>query len=160
MGLSSKDFVQTAVLKAINGERRYDLGKSLFHNLCQIISSEVSNVVQSYENRHVEHADDATVVDIRDYRDSPEEEVVHKQAARHLFAYLEQRDAAAKQVAEQIILYERAGSLELSVELKRTVSDIENIKKRLRRLCIKYRQEHEPASAPASLSSGSSSGLC
>ena len=162
MGLMARDFVQTAILKAMNGERRHDGSKSLFHNLCQIISSEVSNVVQSYENRHVEHAEDEKIVDIRDYRDTPEDDACTWQAVHHLLAYLEEQDATAKQVAEQMILHERVSSLELSVELARTVSDIENTKKRLRRLCIKYRQEHEPGSEPAPVrpSSSASSGLC
>jgi DNA-directed RNA polymerase specialized sigma24 family protein len=157
MALSAKDFVQMAILKAMNGGRRYDPSKSLFHNLCQIVSSEVSNIVTSYENRHVDHADDDKIVDIRDYRDTPEDDVVHKQLIHHLLTYLAERDAPAKQVAEQILLHERVKSPELSAELKRTVSDIENIKKRLRRLCIDYRQKHEqlPASGPVTVSAHS-----
>jgi DNA-directed RNA polymerase specialized sigma24 family protein len=152
MGLLAGDFVQTAILKAMNGARRYDVSKSLFHNLCQIVSSEVSNLVQSYENRNFDYAEHEKVVDIRDYRDTPEDDAVHKEAVHQLLGYLEERDASAKQVAEQIVLHGRVTSPELSVELKRSISDIENIKKRLRRLCIKYQQEYRQDSGSPELS--------
>jgi DNA-directed RNA polymerase specialized sigma24 family protein len=148
MALLAGDFVQMAILKAMNGARRYDVNKSLFHNLCQIVSSEVSNLIQSYENRNFEHADHEKIVDIRDYRDTPEDDAAHRETIHQLLGYLEERDPPARLLAEQIILHGRVRSPELSVELKRTISDIENIKKRLRRLCIKYQQEYRQDSGP------------
>lgn len=142
MGLLAEDFVQTAIKEAMSGERRYDSSKSLFKNLCHIVSSEISNVVQSYENKNVEHEDD-NIINFVDNRDSPETAAIYTQMADRFLIYLEARDPPAKQVAEQIILCNLVKSLELSVELRRPVSDIENIKKRLRRLCRKYQQEHE-----------------
>jgi len=141
MGLQAEDFVQMAIQKALSGERRYDPTKSLFKNFCQIISSEVSNVVSSYENRNVDHVDDENIIDIHDYkRETPESEAIYAQMVEQLLAYLDQRDPPARHVAEQIILYERVKSIELSVELKQPVSEIENIKKRLRRLCTQFQQ--------------------
>jgi DNA-directed RNA polymerase specialized sigma24 family protein len=143
MGLLAEDFVQIAIKEAMSGERRYDSSKSLFKNLYQIVSSEISNVVQSYENKNVEHEDDDNIINFVDYRDSPETAAIYTQMVDRFLIYLEARDLPAKQVAEQIILCDLVKSLELSVELRRPVSDIENTKKRLRRLCREYQQKHE-----------------
>src|SRR4051794_19466383 len=40
MAAQAEDFVQTAIRKAMDGLRSYDPTKSLFINLCQIISSD------------------------------------------------------------------------------------------------------------------------
>jgi DNA-directed RNA polymerase specialized sigma24 family protein len=143
MGQMAEDFVQTAIKEAMSGERQFDPTRSLFKNLCQIISSEVSNAVQSYENKNVKPETDDNIVLFPDPRESPEASAVYKQIAERFLAYVETRDPPAKQVAEQIIYSGRGRSLELSVELRLPVSDIENIKKRLRRLCADFQQVHE-----------------
>jgi DNA-directed RNA polymerase specialized sigma24 family protein len=160
MALQAEDFVQMAIQEALSGERQYDPSRSLFQNFCQIISSEISNVVSSYENRNVDHADDEKIVDMQDYkRDTPESAAIYNQMVERLLAYLAERDPPARQVAEQIIVYERVKSLELTVELKQPVSEIENIKKRLRRLCAKFRREHEQEPAPKIVTQNAPSGL-
>jgi hypothetical protein len=131
--------VQRAIEKALSGERKFDSGKTLLHNLCQIISSDISHDVKSYNNRHVTSEDDA-VVNIVDYRQqSPEETAHYSQLTRHFLDYLDSCDAAARIVADLMINSGITESNEIAVHRGLSVSEIENIKKRLRRLTQNYR---------------------
>jgi DNA-directed RNA polymerase specialized sigma24 family protein len=141
VALLTEDFIQSALQKAMSGERGYDPTKTLFNNLCQIISSEISNAVNSYEYRNAHNPDDDKIINIQDFRPSPEDSAIYDQTLADFLSYLESRDPLAKMAAEQILLYGITKSIELSVEMKLPVSDIENIKKRLRRLAAKYVEE-------------------
>jgi DNA-directed RNA polymerase specialized sigma24 family protein len=134
-----QDFVQRAIEKALSGERKFDSGKTLLHNLCQIVSSDISHEVESYNNRHVSFEDDA-VVNMVDYRQqSPEETAHYSHLARHFLDYLGSHDAAARTVADLMINSGITKSTEIAVHRGLSVSEIENIKKRLRRLTENYR---------------------
>jgi DNA-directed RNA polymerase specialized sigma24 family protein len=135
----SQDFVQRAIEKALSGERKFDSGKTLLHNLCQIISSDIGHEVKSYNNRHVTSEDDA-VVNMVDYRQqNPEEAAHYRQLARHFLDYLDSHDSAARIVADLMINSGITKSNEIAVHRGLSISEIENIKKRLRRLTENYR---------------------
>lgn len=139
MGLQAHDFIQAAIDKALSGKRSYDHTRSLFENFMQVISSDISNAVLSYDNQFVGRADDK-IVDIMDYRDGPEADAIYEQRVRKLFLFLGDRDLEAKRVAEQIVIFGRSSSIDLSVELQCSVKDIDNIKKRLGRLCGEFQR--------------------
>jgi RNA polymerase sigma factor (sigma-70 family) len=131
------DFVQRAIEKALSGNRTYDRKKRLLQNLCQIISGDISHEVEAYDSRNVA-SDDDTVVNIVDYRENPEDTVYYRQLERNLLDYLGSHDTDARDVADLMIRSEITNSSELAAQLGSSVRQIENIKKRLRRLLGNY----------------------
>jgi hypothetical protein len=145
-GVSQKqaaDFVHDAFQKAMSGERSWDETRSLYQNLWQIVSSEISHAAESFENQNGDHIDD-TIVQIKDYRETPEETTMKKMQVEHILNYLRSRDTEAATVGELILKKGISASLELSVQLGRKPREIDNIKKRLRRLCNTYQEEQRP----------------
>jgi hypothetical protein len=140
--MHATDFVQTAIEKAMSRQRSWDPNRSLFQNLWQIISSEVSHAAVSYENKNLNHLDE-TVARIIDCRGNPEDTTTYRSEVDRLLNYLRSDDADAANIANLILNAGITKSIELSVELKRPVREIENIKKRLRRHCQRYEQEQE-----------------
>jgi hypothetical protein len=134
-----QDFVQRAIEKALSGERSYDRRKTLFQNLCQIISSDISHEAQSYKNKHTVPEDD-TVVNLVDYKQDPEDTAHYGELVRDFLYYLGSRDDLAKGIADLMIKSEIAKSAELALTLGLSVQEIENAKKRLRRLTEHYLQ--------------------
>ena len=140
--MHATDFVQTAIEKAMSRQRSWDPNRSLFQNLWQIVSSEVNHAAVSYENKNLEHLDE-TVVPIIDCRENPEATTSYRSEIDHFLNYLRSYDADAASIATLILNGGITKSIELSVELKRPVREIENIKKRLRRHCQRYEQKQE-----------------
>src|SRR6516162_2833110 len=138
--MHASDFVQTAIEKAMSRQRSWDPHRSLFQNLWQVVSSEVSHAAVSYENKKLDLIDE-TVVKVIDYRENPEDTAIYRSQLDHLLSYLHYHDADAAGIANLILNAGITKSIELGVRLKRPVHEIENIKKRLRRHCQKYRQE-------------------
>jgi DNA-directed RNA polymerase specialized sigma24 family protein len=71
----AQDFAQQAIEKALSGKRTYDRKKDLFHNLCQIISCDISHEIQSYDNRCSRHftSEDDTIINMVDCHENPED---------------------------------------------------------------------------------------
>jgi hypothetical protein len=136
------DFVQTAIEKAMSRQRSWDPNRSLFENLWQVVSSEVSHAAVSYDNKNLNPVDE-TVVQLRDCRENPEDTAIYRSQIDHLFSYLSSHDDEAARLADLILNGGITKSFELGVKLKRPVHEIENIKKRLRRHCQKYQQDQE-----------------
>jgi hypothetical protein len=103
----------------------------------------VSHAAVSYENKNLNPVDE-TVVQTSDYREDPEDTAIYRSQVDHLLNYLRSHDADAASIANLILNVGITKSIELSVQLKRPVHEVENIKKRLRRHCQKYQQEQEP----------------
>ena len=137
------DFIQTAIEKAMSGQRSWDSSRSLFQNLWQVVSSEVNHAAVSYENKNFNPIDQA-VVTVIDHRKNPEDLAIYRSEIDHLQSYLSSQDADAATLAKLMLNLGITKSIELSVWLKRPVHEIENIKKRLRRHCQRYQQEQEP----------------
>ena len=140
--MHATDFIQTAIEKAMSRQRSWDPNRSLFQNLWQVVSSEVSHAAVSYENKNFEPVDE-TVVQTSDYRGNPEDTAIYRSQIAHLLNYLRSCDADAASIANLILNAGITKSIELSVQLRRSVHEIENIKKRLRRHCQKYQKEDE-----------------
>lgn len=143
--MHATDFVQTAIEKAMSRQRSWDPDRSLFQNLWQVVSSEVSHAAVSYENKNLDPVDEI-VVQISDCRENPENTAIYRSQLDHLLSYLHYHDAEAASIANLMLNVGVTKSIELSVRLKRPVHEIENIKKRLRRHCQKYEQQQEPSS--------------
>jgi hypothetical protein len=140
--MQATDFVQTAIEKAMSRQRSWDPNRSLFQNLWQVVSSEVSHAAVSYDNKNLSPVDE-TVVQISDGRENPEDTAIYRSQVENLLTYLRYHDAEAASIANLILNAGITQSFELSVRLRRPMHEIENIKKRLRRHCQKYQQEQE-----------------
>jgi RNA polymerase sigma factor (sigma-70 family) len=146
--LVASDFVHAVIEKAISGERSWDPRKTLFQNFLQVISSLISNDITSYENQMGQPTSDRiadlsdNVIDLRSHPKSPESASIDKFETERILSYLEERDPEARKVAELILCEDLQPSLEIALRLKIPVSDVENVRKRLKRLCIAYQREH------------------
>jgi RNA polymerase sigma factor (sigma-70 family) len=136
--MSAQDLVHTAITKALSGERSYNPEQSLFINLCQVISSELSNVVRSSENRKVKMGDEENIINLIDFRDTPEEASIRDDTEDKFREFLRERDSTAAKMADRMILEGETSSLELAQALSMSQRDVENVKKRLRRLTLQY----------------------
>jgi hypothetical protein len=140
--MHATDFVQTAIEKAMSRQRSWDPNRSLFQNLWQVVSSELSHAAASAENKNLEHIDE-TVAPIIDCHENPEDATSYRSEVDHLLNYLRSHDVDSASIAALILNAGITKSIELSVQLKRPVHEIENIKKRLRRHCQRYQQKQE-----------------
>jgi hypothetical protein len=140
--MQATDFVQTAIEKAMSRQRSWDPDRSLFQNLWQVVSSEVSHAALSYENKNLKHIDE-NVVQIIDCRENPEDTTSYRSEVDHLLNYLRCHDPDSASIADLILNGGITKSIELSVQLKRPVHEIQNIKKRLRRHCHRCQQKQE-----------------
>jgi hypothetical protein len=143
--MHATDLIQTAIEKAISRQRSWNPSLSLFQNLWQVISSEISHAAISYANKNLDPVDE-TIIQVSDYRQNPENTAIYRSQVDHLLSYLHSQDAEAAGIANVILNIGSTKSRELSIQLKRPVHEIENIKKRLRRHCQKYLREQELAS--------------
>ena len=143
--IHATDLIQTAIEKAMSRQRSWNPNLSLIQNPWQVIASEISHVVISYANKNHNPVDES-VVQLSDYRANPEDTAIYRSQVDHLLSYLRSHDPEAASIANLIVNFEVTKSRELSIQLKRPVREIENIKKRLRRHCQKYQQEQEPSS--------------
>jgi hypothetical protein len=145
-GRDPREFVHESFKKAINGQRNWDRTKSLYDNLRQIVSSEINHAAQhaaqSYEGKNVDTLDDA-VVYIKDYRESQEDMLIYKSQVTHLLKFIYSKDRDAGGIAEIILHQGILKSSELGIQINKSVREIENIKKRLRRLCRLYQEEQQ-----------------
>ena len=133
-----QEFVQRAILKALSRERIWDCKKNLFENLCQIISNLIYHERNSYDNKNVRNvaSDDEAVVNISDCR-TPEDIAYEKELERKLLEYLASYDRVACKIGV-LMLRGVKKSESIAIQLGLSVREIENGKKRLRRLAQNY----------------------
>jgi len=105
----------------------------------------ISHEIQSYDNTHGEHFtyEDDTIINMADYRENPEDTAHYRQLVRNFLDYLEKRDKDARDVADLILNGDIIQSSELAVQLGKSVKDIDNTRKRLRRYARIYLKEND-----------------
>lgn len=140
---TAKDFVQEAILKTISGERRWNRSYSLFEHLIGVISSEISHLVESMDNRRTLQADENIIL-IEDHRESPESVAARKSQERRFFDYLDTKNPQLTRLA-QAILYDPVRSVaELAADLGLPIDAIDNLKRALRRATDEFLDREEP----------------
>jgi hypothetical protein len=143
--MHATDFVQTAIEKAMSRQRSWNPNLSLFQNLWQVVSSDLNHAAVSFDNKNFDPIDQ-TIVQLSDRRENPEDTAIYRSQLDHLLSYLHSHDPEVANIASLILNGGSTKSRNLSIQLKRPVHEIENIKKRLRRHCQKYQREQEPSS--------------
>jgi hypothetical protein len=134
---TERDLVQRAILKTIEGERTWNPKFSLYEHLAGVISSEISHLARSVENKITVRSDE-TVVQIEDHRISPELMVMRKIEEENFLIFLEIKNPALRQLAH-LILHESVGSTsEFMNRLNSSAREVDSLKTALRRATREY----------------------
>jgi hypothetical protein len=136
-GSLAQDAVQTAVLKFLAGERRWNTDKSDYDNLWGAVSGVIINWGTSAENRTTSRSEDNKVVQLRDPQPGPDIYVEWRSERDQLLQYLCARDVEAAWMAQLMLDHDLNGP-ELADTMARSQQKTDNIKKRLRRLIKDY----------------------
>lgn len=134
----AEDFVNDAIAKTMAGLRVWRPENcTLFQHLAGIVVSDISHAATSAENR-LTLADDGRQPggwppDRTDDRPGQEEQTLWHSEQRRLLGYLQAIDPKLGQMADLILVEDIDGSAELATRLSMTVSDVANLKKRMKR---------------------------
>jgi hypothetical protein len=131
---SAADFVQESIRKTISQIRPWNHRTvTLYAHLCGVISSEISNAVNSMDNKFVESS--SNIVDFfpLSSEDSPEQFIINKDLKKHFLEILRNKDIELYRFAKHEIFQDEYTGQVLSKKDIRTSKDIDNLRKRLRR---------------------------
>jgi hypothetical protein len=142
-GTTAKDIVHNAIVKTMSGQRIWNRDLSLFDHLAGVISSDISQLVSSAENRRTLQADEK-IVNIADHMEDPETIAIRKSQEQRFFAYLEEKKPALRQLAETI-LYSQVTGTELAVQLNLSIREVDSLKRALRRATEDFLNGEEPS---------------
>ena len=150
-GKTADDFVQDAIVKAIEGRRLWKQHEcSLFQHLSGIISGDINHLVMSTENKRTVLAEE-NIAQIADHRESPETATIRKAREQKFLSYLEAKRPELRILAE-FMLYDVDGSSRvLAGKLSSSVVKIDSLKRALRREVEKFLKEE--GEAPSELES-------
>ena len=130
-GRTSEDFVYDAVVKTILGRRPWRGKTTLFRHLTGAIRSEISNSFQAAERPVLDQ-----VVDVADSRAGPAEQLADEQEIAGFLNLLV--DESVRKVAVLMIFEGMTKPSEIAASMNISVSDANNIKRRLKRALQKY----------------------
>jgi hypothetical protein len=132
---TSKDIVHDAIVKTISGQRVWNREVPLLHHLVGVISSEVSHLAMSADNRRIL---DPEIIPIADHREDPEVTAIRNLQEQNFLVYLEKKKPELRQLAELILYDPSSRSERLSVKLNMSSVEVESLKKALRRATEEY----------------------
>jgi hypothetical protein len=141
----AQDFVNDAIVKTLSGVRVWSRDKcSLFQHLAGVVVSDISHAAAASENKLTLAANgpgdrnDDWPPDKADDVPDQEQRTLWRSEQRRLLGHLDEVDPKLAQMAELILLEDVDGSAELAERLKCTISDIANLRKRLKRALRVY----------------------
>jgi hypothetical protein len=116
---------------------------SLYDHLVGVISSNVSHLVQTAENRRTLRADEKILV-IEDAQEDPETAAIRKLQEQKLLSYLENKKPVLRQLAESILNDPAASTtLELAVKFNLSIRETESLKTNLRRATKEFLEQQQ-----------------
>lgn len=137
--IDPEDLINSAIEKFLAGERHYDEDKGNFYSfLCGVIRSEISNLARK-KSLSVVDIDSDYVESSSDNSPSPEKRYLYNEEKRFLYNYIEEKDPTLLELAKLMLDYELAGSIDLANTMKISTEEVNNAKKRLRRLVQKIK---------------------
>jgi hypothetical protein len=132
-GKTAADIVQDAIVKTMSGQRAWkEQQNSLFDHLAGVISSEISHLVESRENRATLRVDE-NIVQLLNHREDPETIIVRKAQEHTFLIYLAKKKPVLRALAELILYDANADTPNLMVKLDLSLREVESLKKALRR---------------------------
>jgi hypothetical protein len=139
-----KDVVHDAIVKTISGVRQWNrTTTSLFDHLVGVISSNVSHLVQTAENRRTLRADEKILV-IEDIREDPETTDIRRLQEQKFLSYLENKRPVLRQLAESILNDPAANTtLELAIKFNLSIRQTESLKTSLRRATKEFLEKEQ-----------------
>lgn len=157
-GLEAEDFVYEAVRKTLTGQRVWDHASvSLYQHLVGVVRSDISNRLRCKENRMTilesrlgsngeagRRSGPAKVLDLSQFAcedPSPEEVVLFQDELEKILQHVENADTKLLNMAKLMAERDLSGSIELSNELGVSVREVNNRKKRLRRLVEAFQRQ-------------------
>lgn len=146
LSIDPEDLVSHACEKAISGERKwYPENCKLDKFLMGVVSSEITNYAKKkINNEHIQFEiieEKYNNIEINDNHENifyQENLVDRKQQRKILSDFLEDQDVILKKIADLILDFGISHPKELSEELKISIEDAKNAKKRLRRALKKF----------------------
>jgi hypothetical protein len=153
-GKTATDVVHDAIVKTISGQRVWNQQQnSLFDHLAGVISSEISHLVLSRENRTTLRVDEK-IVQLIDHREDPEAIAIRKAQEHNFLIYLEKKKPTLRSLAELVLYDANAGTPDLTVKLGLSLREVESLKKALRRATEEFLDEgdsRQPGSGGANV---------
>lgn len=132
-GKTATDIVHDAIVKTMSGQRAWNQQQnSLFDHLAGVVSSEISHLVLSRENRTTLRADEK-ILQLIDLREDPESIAIRKAQEQDFLVYLEKKKPVLRSLAESILYDANADTPSLMIKLKLSWREVESLKKALRR---------------------------
>jgi hypothetical protein len=132
-GKTATDIVHDAIVKTMSGQRVWNQRQnSLFDHLAGVISSEISHLVQSRENRTTLRVDEK-IVQLIDHREDPETIAIRKAQEHQFLIHLEKKKPMLRSLAELLLYDANAATPDLIAKLNLSLREIESLKKALRR---------------------------
>ena len=142
-GRDLHDVVQTAIQKTLAGERNWNREKcTLFQHFRGVIDSEINHLAVGLENR-TPHIPDDEIGNIASLKPSPEDETVWIREKNNLLEFLSRKNELCYEIASIMLKDDVSGSIEIAEILSISVEEINNAKKRLRRLISEYKNSEK-----------------
>jgi len=143
-GMEPGDFVNEAVKKTLAGTRNWNRDVTLYNHLAGVISSDISNLANCSENTTARRYSSLTE-DIHDSFESGDPATLfrNKQEFENVLAFVELHGPNLKDLFLLIVMWGRRSPEELSLQLNKSVEEINNLKKQLRRVLDRYLREPE-----------------
>lgn len=146
----AEDFVNEAIVKTMSGQRVWQKDKStLFQHLAGVVVSDISHAAEAVENR-LTRADDATESrsedwppDKADQRPDQEQEALWRSEQRRVLGHLDGIDPRLAEMAELILIEDIDGSADLAERLDCSISEVANMRKRMKRALANFLLEEE-----------------
>ena len=146
----AEDFVNDAIVKTISGQRVWQEEKcTLFQHLAGVVVSDISHAAEAAENRLM-RADDAKENQSAgwppgkaDERPDQEQEALWRSEQRRVLGHLDDIDPRLAEMAELILIEDVDGSADLAKRLGCSISEVVNMRKRMKRALANFLLEEE-----------------
>jgi|GEM_PF-1354674 len=136
----AEDFVNDAIVKTIAGLRVWPKDKcTLFQHLAGVVVSDISHAADAAENKltRADNTKESTSKgwppDSADERPDQEQQVLWQSEQRRVLGHLDEVDTRLAQMAELILIEDVDSSTELAERLDCSISEVANMRKRLKR---------------------------
>jgi len=146
----AEDFVNEAIAKTISGQRVWHQEKcTLFQHLAGVVVSDISHAAEAAENRLTrvedvkESRSEGWPPDEADQRPDQEQQALWRSEQRRVLGHLDGVDPRLAEMAELILIEDIDGSADLARRLDCSISEVANMRKRMKRALANFLLEEE-----------------
>jgi hypothetical protein len=148
-GAEACDLANDALVRTISNVNPWPVNEiSLFEHLKDIIDTQIEEMILSEENLESE-ALTRRVVQLHEFRFTPEEEAARAQLEQNFLEYLESKRPALRHLAEIILKSpSKSRSADLAVTMNISINDVETLKRALRRATKQFKSLNDAFEIP------------